>query len=323
MWLGYGVVRDASGYSFFLRPWFGWAMCTHAQSWLWCDPGVADTTNNVLWFWVKNFGFVFAGWIIALGYCVTRVIKKKPIEFGMRVLCLASFILFALANLIKFQPWEFDNNKILFWWWVFAIILALSIFDSVATKILNSKLETLNKSQNLKIQTKKLLLVVSCSLFVILSSFSGVLDVWGRVQSGLRLDKNTRNFGYYGLDEIAVANWISNNTNPNDVFVTHSQANQFIPMLSGRAIYLGFPGWLWTQGHAKVILNRQQAIRNFVLTGNSEQLCADGVSYVLSDGQFQNEYGSVPQAGVQLKFAYSGTYGEYRIYKLQCDSNPR
>jgi len=308
----------------FFTPWFGWMACTHNTSWLICDPNTAGTDSNVVWFWLKNFGFVFVGWVIALGYCIMRVIKKKPIDFGIRVLCITSFVLFALANLVKFQPWEFDNNKILFWWWVCAIMLSLYTLKALwQFQIFRPRQVSLwltNFKFQINPRRKSTILNFILIIFVFFASCSGIIDVWGRVQSGLRLDKNTRNFGYYGLDEIAVANWISNNTNPNDVFVTHSQATQFIPMLSGRAIYLGFPGWLWTQGHAKVIFNRQQAIRNFVLTGNSEQLCADGVSYILDDSQFKKDYGVMSGAGAQLAYVYQGSSGEYRIYKLQCNS---
>ncbi len=234
--------------------------------------------------------------------------------------------MFVLPNLFLFQPWEFDNNKIIFWWWVLAILLSLNLFveKGKLPEIPNDKSQISNKFQRSNSKTeisKKLPSILSrlaLVIFVITSSFAGVIDAAYRLQSGLSIEKNERNFGYYGEEEIKISNWIKENTKPNDIFLTSTSPTQFVPMLSGRPIYLGFTGWLWTQGGDGVVQDRKSKINEFVFSGSTEKLCQDGVGYWLADRQFFREYlGSEQRQGSGEKVF---ELGQEKILKLDCGS---
>ena len=301
--------------SHMFQPWFAWTMCTHGASWLLCDPGVAGIDTNALWFWFKNFGFIFIGWIAA-SFLVWRTRRD------LRALIVASWVVFALANLVKFQPWEFDNNKVLFWWWVLAILLSLSLFAGKAKsqETRDTKHETKKGFLHPALVFSRLALVG----FVILSSLAGAVDVWARVQYGFQILPNVTQFGYYGNDEQVIAGWIEKNTKPDDAFLTSSQPTQFIPMITGRGIYLGYHGWLWSHGYNALVNSRMATIREFLRTGDAAKLCAVGVTYWLIDNDFASEFSAnknanpAPWNSTQSVFSYQDGNRSWDIRKLNC-----
>jgi len=105
-------------------------MCTHNNNWYKCDQGVAGVDTNPFWFWTKNFGCVFWVWIITI--CTYLFMKgKNKDEFRSKIkpFIVPSLVLFTITNVFLFQPWEFDNNKIIFYWWIFASICSIAIFQ--------------------------------------------------------------------------------------------------------------------------------------------------------------------------------------------------
>ena len=250
----------------FLRPWLGWMMCTHNSSWLECDNGVRGIDTNIFWFWTKNFGIVIWGWFAAVFFFflykktnITKLFKQSSL------IIIPSLLLFLIPNLVLLQPWEFDNNKILFYWWIFA---------SVSTLIV-----TKNLFKNRRIA------IATFTFVIILSTFSGIVDVASRIT------KITANhYGYYNKEDVKIAEWIKQNTIPNARFLTGDFVDQFVPIITGRPIYLGYPGWLWSQGKASLSNERKKNATDFLLTGQSDTMCKDGVSYVVWDRRLLTTY---------------------------------
>jgi len=250
----------------FLRPWIGWMMCTHHSSWYQCDEGVRGIDTNIFWFWTKNFGIVFWGWFAAVFFFflykktnITKLFKQSSL------IIIPSLLLFLIPNLVLLQPWEFDNNKILFYWWIFA---------SVSTIIVAK-----NLFKNRRIA------IVTFTLVIILSTLSGIVDVMSRIT---KLTSN--HYGYYNKEDVKVAEWINQNTLPNARFLTGDFVDQFVPILTGRAIYLGYPGWLWVHGKAYIANQRKKNANDFLSTGKSDAMCKDGVSYVVWDRRLLTTY---------------------------------
>jgi len=244
-------------------------MCTHHNSWFECDNGVRGTDTNIFWFWTKNFGIVFWGWFAAVFFSIlykktnfTKLFKQSS------PIIIPSLLLFIIPNLFLFQPWEYDNNKILFYWWILA---------SVSTIIVAK-----NLFQNRRIA------IVTFAFVMILSTLSSIVDVMSRIT---KISANHR--GYYSVHDIKVAEWIKQNTPPNARFLTSNFSYQFIPMLTGRSIYLGFPGWFWTQGKESQLIRRNKNTTDFLLAGNPHKMCEDGVNYVLWNRRLLKTY---PQA---------------------------
>jgi hypothetical protein len=278
----------------------------------WWPGWMARNYENVVWFWTKNFGVLFWGWVIVMVFGMIRLLKKEIAKDKEKMkfasfwslypensnlffsLIIASVIIFAAANLVKLQPWEFDNNKIFLWWWVFATILILIEFKKFLEKY--KKLGT-----------------ILFFIFLILATFSGFLDVAGRF---VNLDKLL--FGYYGKDEVFAADWIRKNTSPDDVFLTSTYANVFVPMLTGRRIYFGFPGWLWSHGNGRVIEERRPKIEEFLKTGDQTTLCKDGVKYILWDDGFVKDWQNIDMEKVGRAVEEIFNNEGIKIYKIKC-----
>lgn len=115
-------------------------------------------------------------------------------------------------------------------------------------------------------------------LFVFFSSLSQMIDILARISNF-----KGKYYGYYGLSELEVAKWIQENTSPNARFLTSNNPNQFIPMLTGMPIYIGYTGRLWSQGKGYLMHLRQDIVRSYLATGDPSLICRDGIKYILWD----------------------------------------
>ncbi|OGF75901.1 hypothetical protein A3G54_00755 [Candidatus Giovannonibacteria bacterium RIFCSPLOWO2_12_FULL_44_15] len=288
--------------SSFLKLWWGWMTCQHSASWFVCDPNTKGTDTSVLWFWTKNFGVIFWVWLVGV---LTFIRLKSPRL--VRALIPASLLLFAVPNLMLFQPWEFDNNKVLFYWWLFAVIIILTVLERIPWNSLRT---------------------ASLALLLLCGSLAGFIDASSRVRQ--TIDSISGNpvrehFGYYGEWEVAAGAWIVANTKSNDAFLTSDGANNFVPMLTGRPIFLGFPGWLWTQGNSQAILLRQVTARQFFQTGNPSSLCVMGVRWLIWEPSLFNTYpearNSDPSQLGNIGYTQNTPYGQRDIIRLRCSDS--
>lgn len=291
----------ASGGNFF-RPWFGWMTCTHKASWLRCAPGVSGTDGNAVWFWTKNFGVIFWGWLLALAFFALR----PRAQSRWRWFIAPSVVLFLLPNLILFQPWEFDNNKILFWWWVTAIILIIGALEEARPAFGRT----------------------SAALFfaglVLAGGLAGSVDVFARLRRAYLPSAGdpATHFGFYGREEAEAANWIKNNVPAGEAFLTNDAADNFVPMLTGRPIYMGFPGWLWTQGRGNLVDHRRTVVERFFASADPSELCGQGVGWLVWEPSLFDTYPASRRLDLdkigQVMFSQDVFRGQRQIVKLKC-----
>src|SRR5438445_3999743 len=73
--------------------------------------GWMSGTDFPPWFWIKNTGLFWPLLLLAL---------LSPLALTRRArLLIAPFsVVFVVANLIKFQPWDWDNSKLLVFWYL-------------------------------------------------------------------------------------------------------------------------------------------------------------------------------------------------------------
>jgi hypothetical protein len=267
----------------FLRPWLGWMMCTHHNDWYECDKNVRGIDTNILWFWTKNFGIVFWSWFITvLLFLLYKIRTNFKSIIPHSTIIIPSILLFVIPNLVLFQPWEFDNNKILYYWWILASICTIMLAK--------------NLFSNRKVA------IIAFTLIMVLSIFSGFVDVLSRVS---KIKQN--HYGYYDSNDVKIAEWINKNTIPNARFLGGDFADQYIPMLTGRSIYLGYPGWLWPRGVKALTDYRKSEAINFLSSGNPEQMCREQISYILWDRRLLSTYPAADKQKVltSAKVVYS------------------
>ena len=178
------------------------------------DPGWTSE-ENILWFWLKNLG-LFAPFLIIAS------MKLFVENRRLLILYLPFFIIFILCNLFIFQPWDFDNSKLMiYWFFASAIIVAQFTFyqffkGNLAEKILGV-------------------------IFIFIMIFSGILDLF-------RTFTPPTNYRIFSNQDLEIAASIKYLTPKDSVFVTASDHNHPIPSLTGRSTLLGFHGWAWTHG---------------------------------------------------------------------------
>lgn len=204
----------------FLRMTFGWQ--------------IGD--ENIIVFWLKNSFLIIP--LSILGFLT--IAKDKRIYF------IPAFIAFLISNFIIFQPWEWDNIKIISWSFLF-----FSILSAVA-------LEKIFKRNHLY----KILVI----LIILLSTASGFLS--------LNLQFKNK-YVIYDENDIALADWTKSNTNSDDIFIIEPTPNHPVPGLAGRVVYMGYPGHLWVHG---IDYLEREKINEEILNGTSRPSKIEGVS---------------------------------------------
>ncbi|PIP23196.1 MAG: hypothetical protein COX36_04580 [Candidatus Nealsonbacteria bacterium CG23_combo_of_CG06-09_8_20_14_all_38_19] len=166
--------------------------------------------ENGLSFWLRNLG-LYLILILPAFFLAPKNLKKI-------YLCFST--LFILANIIIFQPHDYDNIKIMTYWFLLNTIL-----------IANFLVKIWNKNFLAKI------LIFLIFPFLIFSSFLDLLHLY--LHSGYQL---------FSKDDIKLAEFVKKKAPSNAIFLTSDQHNHPIPALTGRQILMGYRGWLWTYG---------------------------------------------------------------------------
>jgi len=178
----------------FLRPTLGWM----------------TGKDSFWWFWLKNMSphiFVFA-----LAYWFA-----KP---KVKTFYLAFIGLFVLSNLVIFQPYDYDNLKLMFWWFLMSCILTGLMLDVLIRRLRSTGL------------LLSLILVASMTA-------TGSAAVWREVRLSWQM---------FSSEDIALAKFVKDHTSADAIFLTSDKPNNPVSCLTGRRIVMGYRGWLWSHG---------------------------------------------------------------------------
>src|SRR6202011_1573644 len=87
--------------------------------------GWVSGTDFPPWFWIKNTGLF---WPLLLPALVSPLALR-----GRARLLIAPFsLVFLAANLIKFQPWDWDNSKLLVFWYMASAVAVGAVLVRLA-----------------------------------------------------------------------------------------------------------------------------------------------------------------------------------------------
>lgn len=176
------------------------------------EPGWAVQDGESIWeFWAANFGLMGV-FFVALPFLLARPVWRRHLVWYLPILAVL-----VVAHLYVFQPFEYDNLKLINYAYVigglFAAFLAVQAWRD---------------------NRWSLAIVLPVVLVV---SIPGLLSI-------------TREFqlrdGFANVADVELAAWVRAGTEPEDVFLTTGRPNQPISTLGGRAIVLGYPGWLYS-----------------------------------------------------------------------------
>ncbi|MDP4000357.1 MAG: hypothetical protein Q8Q11_02920 [bacterium] len=167
------------------------------------------------WFWLKNAGLFLPLLLVTFWW----LRKRNPLLLQFTG---AAAIVWLIANLYIFQPWDWDNTKLLVYWLVMSIPAVAALLVWLFEKGGWARTG-----------------VVALFPFLILA---GVADV-----SRTLPPNNYRAvmFDQVGQDIAAV---VRERSAPDSVWLTSQMINNSIGSLAGRRLALGYSGWLWSYG---------------------------------------------------------------------------
>lgn len=234
--------RQSVGKSNFLRFAFNWV------------NGEKGMPDGYFWFYIKNIGLPFPLILLSL------LEKNKKRRF---LFCGALPVLLA-AELVIFQPNAYDNNKLLYIWYMLCAVIAadyaLELFE---------RLRGLNSGR------------VIAALGIVCFFASGTLSILRETVSDYRM---------FSREETEAAAFVESNTEREDVFLTGTQHINFVSSLAGRRIICGPDVWLYYHGFDTG--ERKTDISRFYAdpSENMDVLGKYGVRYILLGSHELRDY---------------------------------
>jgi hypothetical protein len=178
----------------FLQPHFNWG----------------NETDSFLWFYIKNLGLLF----LLLPVAYFRLPKEERMFYNGALLIWACGI--------HFQPNPYDNNKLLFIWFLFTC--------GIVARLLAELYQTLKEFPGRR---------YIAALTVIALFLSGILTLGRECVS---------DFEQFSADEVQAAHFVQQNTKANSLFLTSTNHNNTVSSLTGRNIYCVTGSYLFFHG---------------------------------------------------------------------------
>ncbi len=219
--------------------------------------GWVASSDNWLWFWLKNLGWFLP--LLALAIAMRTLVSVLAYRF-----LLAFMPIFVIANVVVFQPWDWDNTKIFVYWFLATCVLVSSLL-----------VRTWRTQSSPVSRTLLISVVLSMTL-------SGVL-----VNLSQLLGKDRHQM--FSAEELQVAEEVRRYTSPHALFVVGLQPNHPVPVLAGRHVVISYPGWLWSGGFDAA--QEERDVRSiYKFEPGAELLLAQyGVDYVVIGPNERNE----------------------------------
>ncbi len=309
-WIAFGA-----GVSIVAVPELIWAMtgsATRLTEFVGWNFGWDKRDNNIFWFWLKNTGAFVPLLILGIYFLFSprrtqRNIEKEQqknksqishhnseIEQSLIVnrqsptlFYLPFALCFVVSNLVKLAPWEWDNIKILIYWFVASLPFVAFVLARLWEK-------------------DKIFKVLAAVLLLVLT-FSGALDVWRTVSRQI-------NFKVFDKDAVAVAEQIKQRTAPNALFLNAPTFNSAI-VLSGRRSLMRYGGHLGSYG-IDFGEREKEVKRIYAGDATAEILLRKyNVEYVLISPEEKS--GLTVNEEYFRKFPIVAEAGQYRVYKVK------
>lgn len=152
----------------------------------------------------------------------------RPFSRPLLVLLLAALLVFALCNVLVPQSWDWDNTKLLVYWYLVASL----IIGALAMRMVRRGLW----------QGAGGVLMVAVTLC------TGVVVLLRLLPWTPVVDSVGGPYTLASADERALASTLVTRTSPHDVFLTYGRPNDPVLILAGRTTLMAYYGWLWSYG---------------------------------------------------------------------------
>ena len=243
------------------------------------NPSGRGMRDLYLWFWIKNIGLPFLALIAAL-------FDKNP--RNRRIFAMALPIILA-AELIRFQPNEYDNNKLFYMAW---LLCCMIIADWCSR--LWKRLDGMHGRRFLAV------------LAAVVTFLSAGLTIWRECVS---------DYVAFSSDAVEAGQFTKDNTAPDAVFITGTQHLNPVLSIAGREIVCG-PN-LWLYWHGFDISEREAELTAFYEDpeAHPEIPAKYGAEYVYVSSYERQSY-DVDEEGLERIALKVFENGEASIYRL-------
>jgi hypothetical protein len=238
------------------------------------------------WFWLKNLG-----WFIPL-LIVGLIVAHRLVDGPARRLIWACMPTFVLCNLIAFRPWDWDNTKMLFYWFLAVCILIAALI-----------VRAWREQGTLLVRT----LIVGAVATMIAT---GVLM---NVQQLLGKDR----YQLLSTEEVRLAAEVRAKTEPRATFAVGTQHNHPVPVLAGRQVLMSYTGWLFAFGIEYG--ERERDLRAIYALAPDAQSLIDkyGIDYVvIGPGERSDFRPNITQFRARYGQPFIAT-GQYEVYRVR------
>ena len=266
--------RQASGSTHFLTLQFNWVNNSASE-------GLRDA---YFWFYIKNIGLPFL-----LLLCALFEKDRKT-----RFLAYLAFAVFIPAECVRFQPNEYDNNKLFYVWYMISCVIAARY-----------ALKLYSRMKGLR--SRRLIAAVFCAVCFL----SGTISIARECVS---------DYESFSKEDADAAAFIEEHTPEHAMFITWTQHINPVSALAGRDIVCGPDLWLYWHGFDT--WERQSDILLFLEDPENNMDIAEkyGAEYVYIS-PYERSNGSVPVNEDALdrccRLIYeSGGYEDIRIYEI-------
>ena len=197
--------------------------------------------------------------------------------------------LFVLANVVKLAPWEWDNIKVLIYWFVGSIPFV------VFALVWMWRQNALGK--------------VGSIVAIFALTASGALDVW-RTLSG------QHNYRVFDPDAVKIAERLRYVTPPGALFLNAPTYNSAI-VLSGRLSLIRYPGHL--DSHGIDYKERENDVKQMYRGGLAARHLFEkyGIDYVLISPEERRTLS--PNEAFFASFPLAAQSGDYKVYKVKSE----
>ncbi|MFN2582302.1 MAG: hypothetical protein ABR498_06130, partial [Candidatus Dormibacteria bacterium] len=189
------------------------------------------------WFWFVNLGLVVPLVAVVLLLAAATVVRGRAALFARSALravpspvlelLLSATIIFALCNVVVFQSWDWDNTKLLVYWYLAVGIAVGALVSRAARHAWRG---------------------IAAWCLVVSMLLTGVLVM---LRFGPWTPVNDQVGGPYAIgdaQEVALAATVASATPAHAVFLTFGRPNDPLLALGGRTAVMGYYGWLWSYG---------------------------------------------------------------------------
>lgn len=258
---------------------------------------------NVVWYWLVNTGFLFPLLVVALIWLVQNAFDNTENDAEMifdqrrsRLLLIfyAPFaFLFILPNLVKLAPWEWDNIKVLFYWFIASVPLTAWVLAVL--------------------RRKNIVAAILVGALLIGLCLAGFLDVWRTA---------TRNIDYnaFEADSVKLGEKMREITPPKAIILNAHTYNS-AAVLSGRASFMRYSAHLESHG---IDYAQREAETRRIYEGAAdalELLRKNKIDYIIVSPR-EYETLTVNEDFIS-RFPLIAQFGEYRLYAARSAENDR